>query len=285
VVVVAVPAQRRRERGPRPRNGLAAVPDPVPPLVRPVGPVAADEVAADAEAELTELAGVLHDGPVQSLLAATWALELADRAAAPAAPDGGLGEVRHALGHALADLRRVMGDLRPRGVQGGLAGVLAALGERTPGLRLDDRAVGAVTAECSGAVYRLVTALAADPDPVPGDGQPAAGTPRRAPAAPGPVGAAAAVALTVATRDRRGVVLLEVRLRGPHARDRAGRGSVQRSLRRLDALGARVAVATASGAADLLLALPAESCHGPALPAAVPSAPDRTTLTALEARL
>ncbi len=226
------PAQAAR------RAHLTAVP-PQRQFVATVTAPGADAVARDAQRELVTLAHDLHDGPVQSLIAASLALQLAERAAGEG--DGvlprGLAEAREALTDALHVLRATMTSLDPPGVQGGLGQMLSALRERAAALTLDDRATGAVSAEIAGAVFRLLAALGATEAHLP--------------------------ALAVVTRDRPGVVLCEVRLRGTDAAERSLREEVERALRRLHALGARAAVARATGGADLLLALPAHTTDAP----------------------
>jgi signal transduction histidine kinase len=60
-----------------------------------------------------DLAGALHDGPVQSLLAALYGLQLAD-GATPGSPAAAaaVATVRDAVVQALAELRRTMTSLR-----------------------------------------------------------------------------------------------------------------------------------------------------------------------------
>lgn len=237
-------ARHRDPGGVAARPHLTAVPALGGTLVTAVRSADADALARDAQRELTALGHALHDGPIQSIIAASLALQLAERAsgdgpeAGPQAPAYGLAEAREALDDALRALRTTMGDLNPPGVQGGLGQMLAALRERTGGLVVDDRATGAVTAEITGAVFRLLAALGAT--------------------------SAGAPAVAVVTRDRPGVVVCEVRLRGRDASERTRREEVGRALRRLDALGGRAAVARAGGGADLLLALPSDTHSAPA---------------------
>lgn len=225
-------------RGPA-RGHLAAVPPQPAPFVTAVGPADAGEVARDAQSELVALGHGLHDGAVQSLIAASLALQLIERGmdAPGAEAPRGLAAAREALDAALTSLRGTMGDLNPSGVQGGLGQMLSALRERATGLTVDDQATGAVSAEIAGAVFRLLSAVGATREDLP--------------------------AVRVVTRDRPGFVVCEVRLRGQDAADRSRREEVERALRRLDALGARSAVARASGGADLLLALPSDTGSEP----------------------
>lgn len=59
------------------------------------------------------LAGALHDGPVQSLLAARYALQLAETVAPGSPPaEAALATAREAVTQALAELRRTMTALR-----------------------------------------------------------------------------------------------------------------------------------------------------------------------------
>jgi hypothetical protein len=221
------------------RGHLTAVPPQPAPFVTAVGPADAVEVARDAQNELVALGHGLHDGPVQSLIAASLALQMIERAGDAAGSDAprGLAAAREALDAALTSLRGTMGDLNPPGVQGGLGQMLSALSERATGLTVDDRATGAVSAEIAGAVFRLLSAVGAT--------------------------CADRPAVRVVTRDRPGFVVCEVRLRGHDAADRTRREEVERALRRLVALGARSAVARATGGADLLLALPSDTDSAP----------------------
>lgn len=232
-------ARPRVHVGASARGHLAAVPQQPAPFVTTVEAADADVVARDAQSELVALGHGLHDGAVQSLIAASLALQLVERAVdVPGAEvPRSLAAVREALDAALTSLRGTMGDLNPPGVHGGLGQMLSALRDRATGLTVDDHATGAVTAEIAGAVFRLLSAVGATRADLP--------------------------AVRVLTRDRPGFVVCEVRLRGRDAADRSRREEVERALRRLDALGARSAVARASGGADLLLALPSDTDSAP----------------------
>jgi signal transduction histidine kinase len=126
--------------------------------------------ALDAtEAALDEIADDLHDGPVQTLAAARWALDAAARSAAPGAPlDGPLATARGAVQDALVALRRTLWHLRPRGAED-LALALAALSTALvetglPPLQvLGDPATGSLSPAAATTVYRLVQAVAAGP--------------------------------------------------------------------------------------------------------------------------
>lgn len=234
-------AAHRAAGRPYARGHLSVVPpQPGPPDTVVAAPDAAD-VARDAQRELVALGHHLHDGPVQSLIAASLALQLVERSTrlpdAEGPPAPALASARQALDDALAALRGTMRDLNPPGVQGGLGQMLAALRQRAAGLAVDDRATGAVTAEIAGAVFRLLAAVGVTDADLP--------------------------SLRVVTRDRPGLVVCEVRVRGRDAAERTRREEVERALRRLDALGARSAVTRATGGADLLLALPSDTGSAP----------------------
>lgn len=112
-----------------------------------------------ADADLDELADELHDGPVQLLLSARYAADLAARG-------GNLTLVRTSVQESVVALRRVLWHLRPR-ADVGLAAAIAALSERVveaggpaivrvgPPSRADDlRGVAA------GSAYRLTQSVA-----------------------------------------------------------------------------------------------------------------------------
>jgi signal transduction histidine kinase len=70
------------------------------------------------ERDLDELADTLHDGPMQSLMVARYAVDAAARG-------GDLGTVRGSLQDAVVELRRLIWNLRPRGE----SDLVAALGQ------------------------------------------------------------------------------------------------------------------------------------------------------------
>ena len=132
--------------------GLALAADSaVPPSVTAALIDAADERSAMADA--------LHDGPVQDLVAARFAVDLAVRS-------GDLELARDAVQSALVGLRRLMWQLRPRGADGlgdaleRLAAVLVESGH--PGLHLQVAADADVLAPAAAvSAYRLVQAVVA----------------------------------------------------------------------------------------------------------------------------
>lgn len=112
-----------------------------------------------ADADLDDLADELHDGPVQQLVAARYAADLAVRGGSPAL-------VRSSVQESVVSLRRVLWHLRPR-ADVGLAAAIAALSERvveaggpaivrvgSPGDADELRGAAA------GAAYRLTQAVA-----------------------------------------------------------------------------------------------------------------------------
>ena len=117
------------------------------------------DLLALADADLDALADRLHDGPLQTLVAARYACDASVRGVADPAL------ARAAVQEALVALRREMWLLRPRGA-GGLSDALAALsGQRVsaglPGLsvRLDTGVPAALSPVASTASYRLVQAV------------------------------------------------------------------------------------------------------------------------------
>lgn len=74
------------------------------------------DVAADSELELDAIADAVHDGPLQSLMVARYAVDAAMRGADPAV-------MREAIQQAVVELRQLVWTLRPRGD----AGLTAAL--------------------------------------------------------------------------------------------------------------------------------------------------------------
>lgn len=120
-------------------------------------------VLHDREDERTALADALHDGPVQDLVAARFAVDLALRS-------GDATHAREAVQGALVGLRRLMWQLRPRGADGlgdALTRLSAALVDAgRPGLALDvDPSADVLDRDAATGVYRLVQCLAdARPD-------------------------------------------------------------------------------------------------------------------------
>jgi hypothetical protein len=119
--------------------------------------------AADDEAD--DVADALHDGPVQDLVAARYAADVALRG-------GDARAARDAVQHALQSLRRTLWMLRPRSGDG-LAAALHALSDRLveagrPALvlHLDDDACAALPAPAAAVAYRLVQAAARDESPI-----------------------------------------------------------------------------------------------------------------------
>lgn len=123
-----------------------------PPPASAPGPVA---LLAAADADADRLADALHDGPLQALVAARYAVDAAVRG-------GDLAVARDAVQEALVALRRTVWLLRPRG-EHDLAGALAELAAQrlaagTPPLALDLDAdlAAALPPAARAAVYRFV---------------------------------------------------------------------------------------------------------------------------------
>ena len=116
---------------------------------------------ADVEADRAQLASLLHDGAVQDLVAARYAIDAATRGQR-------LEDARDAVQAALVALRRSLWHLRPRG-EGDLAAALSALSDRLleAGLRplvvRADAGVEVLPATAATTAYRLVQALALEP--------------------------------------------------------------------------------------------------------------------------
>lgn len=116
---------------------------------------------AAAEDDADDVADALHDGPVQELVAARYATDVAVRG-------GDTRLAREAVQTALQSLRRALWMLRPRvTVDGGLAPALTHLSERLQEagrpallLDLDADACAALPAPCAAICYRLVQAVA-----------------------------------------------------------------------------------------------------------------------------
>lgn len=124
----------------------------------PATPVLALAVLQTDDDDAEQIANALHDGPVQDLVAARYATDVALRG-------GELMPARDAVQIALVALRQTLWFLRPRGAAG-LAPALAALSrhlEETgrPGLelRLDETACAALAPAVASAGYRLVQAV------------------------------------------------------------------------------------------------------------------------------
>jgi signal transduction histidine kinase len=90
-----------------------------------------------AERDRAELASALHDGALQSLVAARYVADIAGSAV----PDGSLDEARRGVQDGLVDARRALWQLRPHAADGqDLAGALDALGRQLAesiGLRVE----------------------------------------------------------------------------------------------------------------------------------------------------
>lgn len=131
----------------------------LPPSIRPLAAVAPAGLAS-VEAELLAgetdrgaLADALHDGAVQALVSARWAIDAGDPALA-----------REAVQAALVELRHTLWQLRPRG--GDLAAALDQLARRPDVVRpltLDLDRGASVRPAAAALVYRLVQHLAALP--------------------------------------------------------------------------------------------------------------------------
>lgn len=110
-----------------------------------------------AESERGELADALHDGPVQDLLAARYAADLAERT-------GDVPALRNALQQTLVGLRRSLWHIRPRGGPD-LPAALEQLGRRLaeagkpPLLLRTEPGAQALTGPGATTAYRLVQAL------------------------------------------------------------------------------------------------------------------------------
>jgi len=117
------------------------------------------DLLALADADLDALADRLHDGPLQTLVAARYACDASVRGAADPALAGA------AVQDALVALRREMWLLRPRGGRG-LAEALGCLSDQRgsaglPGLsvHLDTGVAAALSPAASAASYRLVQSV------------------------------------------------------------------------------------------------------------------------------
>lgn len=115
------------------------------------------------EVERTTIAGALHDGVVQGLVAARLALDIAERRGADPAH---LAPVRSALAGALREARETLWSMRSRGADGDVLSALAALGERLdehggPALHVHDAGLPVHVSAMAGVLaYRLVQQVA-----------------------------------------------------------------------------------------------------------------------------
>lgn len=120
---------------------------------------AGDDDASDA-------ADALHDGPVQDLVAARYAIDAAARGGDPTS-------IRDAVQTALVGLRRALWLLRPRGDAGlgpaltGLSAHLAEAGRPALSLTLDEAACAQLSAQAASTGYRMVQAVACPPGAAP----------------------------------------------------------------------------------------------------------------------
>lgn len=123
----------------------------------PLALIDAADTAADAAAD------ALHDGPVQELVVARYAVDAAVRS-------GDATSVRDAVQSSLVSLRRTLWLLRPRGASEGIAAALPQLSARLqeagrPGLLLDvdDDASARLTPQAASVCYRMVQEVAGRP--------------------------------------------------------------------------------------------------------------------------
>ena len=166
-VVGARPSQLPTLRAAAAVFGLALADPDQPPVRRSTPPPAA--LLSAAEADRDELADALHDGPVQSLLAARYAADAALRSAPDERSAAALAGVRDAVQEAVVAVRRTLGHLRPRATgAGGLAEALHDLSGRLEEeggpaltLALDEAAADAVAPAVAQLLYRVVQAVSA----------------------------------------------------------------------------------------------------------------------------
>lgn len=128
-------------------------PTAAPAPVHATGPAECELLAV--EQDRTALADLLHDGAVQALVSARWAID-----------SGDLGLAREAVQAALVELRHTVWHLRPRGpdLSGALEQLAARPGLGRPLVLAVDR--GAVTTPAAAAAaYRLVQHLVTPPGP------------------------------------------------------------------------------------------------------------------------
>jgi len=118
------------------------------------------------EQDLDDVADDLHDGAIQALAGARWALDAATR---ETGPDVALAAVRTALQETLVGLRHVVWNLRGRGgddLSGALVALSAALvAAGHPALEVSLSPLPSpLPAEAAAAVYRLVQAVGVGSD-------------------------------------------------------------------------------------------------------------------------
>lgn len=115
----------------------------------------ATAVLEAAEADLDDLADMLHDGPVQALVAARYAADAAVRG-------GDTTAARDAVQQALVELRRVLWGLRPRGASGLVAAIEQLSVQRLAAGQTTIELTGDADLTGAGAVlaYRLVQRVA-----------------------------------------------------------------------------------------------------------------------------
>ena len=125
--------------------------------------VTAAALVAAVETERTSVAGTLHDGVVQGLVAARLALDIAERRGADVTA---LAPIRSALAGALREARQTLWSLRSRGRDGDVLAALSTLAEHLadqdgPRLELHDGGLpDDVSATASMVAYRVVQAAA-----------------------------------------------------------------------------------------------------------------------------
>ncbi len=122
-----------------------------------IGARSGEALVEQAEAVLDEVADALHDGPMQTLVAARYAADAAVRGGDPAL-------TRDAVQAALLALRRTLWHLRPRGGQGlgpaltALSGRLEEAGDRPLQTHCDEGV--ALSTAAAKTAYRLVQSVA-----------------------------------------------------------------------------------------------------------------------------
>src|SRR4051794_4039666 len=119
----------------------------------------ADQLVAAADAEADEAADRLHDGAVQALVAARYAMDAAVRG-------GDLGVARESVQTALVELRRTLWHQRPRGDDGLttalelLSARLVEAGGSPLGFVVDGPVAQSLPTSICSVAYRLVQAVA-----------------------------------------------------------------------------------------------------------------------------
>jgi signal transduction histidine kinase len=123
-----------------------------------------EQTVKTIEKERAQVAGNIHDGPIQRLTALGFAVDRCMLHLHRGQPEGVrilLEDVQHELGGSIADLRRVMGDLRPPildegGLTDALRDFMAGI-ERRSGLRcrLVDELATALDGEVETDLYRI----------------------------------------------------------------------------------------------------------------------------------